>query len=250
MVLGKIDAVELYPHGEHFNTLRFYDWYRYLNCGYRVPAVGGTDKMGAYMPVGANRTYAHLGDEQFSFENWAKAVRKGNTFMTTGPLLLFQAEGRAPGDEIVLGAGGGTVEVQVEARSFVPFHRLEVVLSGRVVASKEEAAGTQEMTLKEKVPASGPGWLAARCASRLGPTTAWQLGIQAHTSPVYLSVPGQDLFSAPAAAYLLTLLDGAETWVDNLATRPDPERLAKARKTLTDARAHLHRRMHEHGVKH
>ncbi len=250
IVLGKIDAVELYPHGQNFNTLRFYDWYRYLNLGYRLPAAGGTDKMGAYMPVGANRTYAHLGDDEFNFQNWAKAVRRGNTFMTTGPLLDFRADGHSPGGEIVMGAGGGTVEVRVDARSYVPFHRLEVVLSGRVVASREESSGTQEMVLQEKVEAPGPGWLAARCVSRLGPTSAWSLGIQAHTSPVYLRVPGQELFSAPAAAYLLTLLDGAEAWAENLATRPDPESFARARKTLTDARARLHQRMHEHGIPH
>jgi hypothetical protein len=140
IVLGKIDAVELYPYGEHFNTLRFLDWYRYLNCGYRLPAVGGTDKMGAYMPAGANRTYAYLGQSEFTFANFAKAVRSGNTFMTTGPLLIFQVDGQVPGAEIKLGTGGGTVEVQVEAKSFVPFHRLEVVLNGKVVASREEQA--------------------------------------------------------------------------------------------------------------
>jgi len=250
IVLGKIDAVELHPYGEGFNTLRFYDWYRYLNSGYRVPAVGGTDKMGAYMPVGANRTYAYLGQQEFNFANWAKAVRQGNTFMTSGPLILFQADGRVAGDEITLGAGGGTVEVQVEARSFVPFHRLELVLNGRVVAAKEERAGTREMSLKEKVQVPGPGWLAARCASRLGPTTAWELGIQAHTSPVYIRVPGQELFSAPAVAYMLTLIEGAQTWVENLATRPDPGRFELVRKVLIEAREHLHRRLHEHGVQH
>ena len=250
IVLNKIDAVELYPYGEHFNTLRFLDWYRYLNCGYRVPAVGGTDKMGAYMPVGANRTYAHLGKEEFNFDNWAQAVRTGNTFMTTGPLLLFSADGHMPGSEIVLGAGGGTVEVQVEARSGLPFHRVEVVLNGRVVAAKEESAGTRELTLRDKVQVAGPAWLAARCASRLGPTTSWGLGIQAHTSPVYVRVPGQELFSAPAVAYMLTLIEGAQTWVENFATRPDPERFERVRKTLTDAREHLHRRLHEHGITH
>ena len=45
--------------------------------------------MGANEAVGANRVYAHLGDAEFNFGNWAKAVRSGNTFMTTGPLLLF-----------------------------------------------------------------------------------------------------------------------------------------------------------------
>jgi len=250
IVRGKIDAVELHPRHEGFNTLRFYDWYRYLNCGYRVPAVGGTDKMGAYMPVGANRTYAYLGQQEFNFANWAQAVRQGNTFMSSGPLLLFQADGHAPGGEITLGAGGGTVEVQVEARGGLPFHRVEVVLNGRVVAAKEESAGTRELTLRDKVQVAGPAWLAARCASRVGPTTSWELGIQAHTSPVYVRVPGQELFSAPGVAYMLTLIEGAETWVENLATPPDPERLARVRKVLTEAREHLHRRLHEHGAQH
>ena len=250
IVLGKIDAVELYPHGEHFNTLRFYDWYRYLNCGYRVPCVGGTDKMGAYMPVGANRTYAFLGEQEFNFENWAQAVRSGNTFMTTGPLLLFTADGHAPGEEIVIGAGGATIELHAEVRSFVPFHRVEFVWNGKVVAAHEYGPGWRELVVNEKVEISGPGWLAARCASRLGPTTAWILGIQAHTSPVYLKVSGQEVFSEPGVAYMLTLIEGAETWVNNLATRPDPESLARVRKTLTDAREHLHQRLHAHGLKH
>ena len=250
IVLGKIDAVELYPYNEHFNTLQFLDWYRYLNCGYRLPAVSGTDKMGAFIPVGARRTYAYLGQEEFSFVNWAKAVRNGNTFMTTGPLLLFQADGHPPGEEIALGVGGGTIEVRVEAKSFVPFHRVEVVFNGRVVAWREEGAGTRELTLQEKVPVSGPGWLAARCASRLTRTTAWRIAIAAHTSPIYVRVPGQELFSAPAVAYMLTLIEGTQTWVENLATRPDPERFERVRKTLADARESLHQRLHEHGIGH
>ncbi|MFQ5817952.1 MAG: hypothetical protein ACE5H2_08365, partial [Terriglobia bacterium] len=63
-------------------------------------------------------------------------------------------------------------------------------------------------------------------------------------------VPGQALVSAPAATYFLKLIDGAQTWVENLATRPDPERFARARKVFHDARAHLHRRLHDHGIHH
>jgi hypothetical protein len=250
IVMGKIDAVELYPYGDQFNTLRFLDWYRYLSCGYRLAAVGGTDKMGAYMPAGANRTYAYLGKEEFSFSSFASAVRGGRTFMTTGPLLQFQADGQTPGGEIKLGASGGTVEVNVEAKSHVPIHRLEVVWNGKVVASREEKEGAREMTLREKVSLHGPGWLAARCASRFGPTTAWALGIQAHTSPVYVTRQGEELFSEPAATYFLTLIDGAETWVKNLATRPDKERLARVVRLFTDAREQLHQKMHQHGIAH
>ncbi|HSD67279.1 MAG TPA: CehA/McbA family metallohydrolase, partial [Vicinamibacteria bacterium] len=242
VALGKIDAVELFPYGAGFDTLRFHDWYRYLGAGYRLPAVGGTDKMGAYMPVGANRTYAYIGREELSFESWARAVRAGRTFMTTGPLLLLEADGHAPGDEVVLGQGGGQVEVRLQAHGFVPFHRVEVVWNGEVVASREDAAGTREMTLRETVRVPGPGWLAARCASRLGPTTAWGLAVQAHTSPVYFHVPTRELFSAPAVGYMLTLIDGAETWARTLATRSEPERMEQVLSHLAAARERLHQR--------
>ncbi len=250
IVLGKVDAVELMPHGEHFSTLRFLDWYRYLNCGYRLPAVGGTDKMSAYMPVGATRTYAHLGQDEYNFKNWAKAVRRGNTFMSSGPLLDFRVDGKAPGAEIALGANGGTVEVKAEATCHVPFERLEVVLNGKIVACKEDKNGTRRMTLTEKIPLSGPGWLAARCASHPDVRVLPGIKVQAHTSPVYVTAPGKELFSPPAAAYFLTLIEGSEAWIKNLATRPDPEQLAHILKAFTEAKERLHRKMHEHGVHH
>ncbi|PYV10869.1 MAG: hypothetical protein DMG23_06215, partial [Acidobacteria bacterium] len=252
IVLGKIDAVEIYPdyYPQEFNTMRFLDWYRCLNCGYRLPVVGGTDKMGAYMPVGANRTYAYLGQQEFNFESWAGAVRRGKTFLTSGPLLHLEADGHAPGDEIVLGTGGGTVEVHAEAKCFVPLHYLEIVWNGRVVASRQVREGAREIKLTERVQAPGAGWLAARCFSRLGPTTNWQFRVLAHTSPVYVRVPGQEVFSPKAAAYLLTLVEGAQTWVDTLATRPDPEGFERIRKTLAEAHDRLHRRLHDHGSPH
>jgi len=252
IVLGKIDAVEIRPEfSEHFNALNILDWYRYLNCGYRVPIVGGTDKMFAWMPVGAERTYAYIGDQEFTFPNWAKAVRTGNTFMTSGPLLLFHADGHPPGTEITLRSGGSTVEVQAEAQSYVPFHRLEIVMNGRVVASQEDRTGVRKMTLREKLQVVGAGWVAARCASQLETITRWwPMRICAHTSPVYLQLPGQEPFSPPAAAYLITLIEGSLTWVENLSTRPDPERFERIQKILVQARAKLHQRLHDHGVEH
>ena len=249
IVLGKIDAVELRPDapGEHFNSLRFLDWYRYLNCGYRLPVFGGTDKMDALVPVGSTRGYAFLGKEEFTFANWAAAVRKGNTFLSSGPLLLFHADGRAPGSEITLGAGGGRIEVTAEAKSTIPIHRLDVVLNGTVVASREDAAGTRALSLKETIPLYGPGWLAARCASRV---PSPELRIAAHTSPVYLTVPGQELFSAPAAAYMLTLIEGSEMWARNLATRPDADRMDRVMAVFRSAQERLHLRLHEHGIHH
>jgi hypothetical protein len=106
------------------------------------------------------------------------------------------------------------------------------------------------MALRETLALSGPGWLAARCSSRLGPTTAWGLAIQAHTSPIYFHVPGRELFSAPAVGYMLTLVDGAETWTRTLATRSDPERMERVLSLFRAARERLHERLHKHGLPH
>jgi hypothetical protein len=229
---------------EQFENLRFQEWYRYLNCGYRLPAVAGTDKMGSWIPAGAYRAYAHLGSEEFTFPNWAKAVRRGNTFMSSGPLLLFEVDGRVPGVEIPIGAGG-SIEVRADARSAAPIHRLDIVLNGRVVASRREDAGAKQITLNDTIRAQGPGWIAARCASRLE-TPGFR--IAAHTSPVYLTAPGTELFSAPVAAYMMTLIDGAEAWAAQLATRPDAARFQRILQVFKDARARLHDRMHRLGV--
>jgi hypothetical protein len=103
--------------------------------------------------------------------------------------------------------------------------------------------------LKEKVPVPGAGWLAARCIARRGLGTSWP-NMLAHTSPVYFEVPGEQLFSASGAAWLMTLIEGSETWVESLATRPGPARFQQIRKVFVDARAELHRRLHAHGIPH
>jgi hypothetical protein len=230
---------------EKFETLPFRDWYRYLNCGYRLPAVGGTDKMRASNPVGFNRTYAYLAGDEFNTRNWSKAVRRGNTFMTSGPLLLFKADGRSPGDEISFRAGGGRIEVSAQARCAIPMHRLEVVANGRVVASTVDERGSRELRLSDTVEVSGPGWLAARCWSRFQSTGS---RVAAHTSPVYVTVPGQELFSAPVASYMLKLIDGADTWVRELAIRSDPETMERIFRILRDARTTVEDRLRKHGV--
>jgi hypothetical protein len=124
------------------------------------------------------------------------------------------------------------------------------VQKGRVIASHEERDGVREITPREKVQVDGPGWLAARCISKVGQITAWGFKVLAHTSPVYVQVPGQDLFSEPGSAFLVTLIEGAQTWVETLATRPDAERLNRIRRMLSDAKERLHQRMHRHSFQH
>ncbi|SIT56105.1 hypothetical protein BQ8794_240312 [Mesorhizobium prunaredense] len=73
-------------------------------------AVAGTDKMSADCAVGAMRTYAKIPDlGEFSYETWMSAVRAGRTFVTTGPLLDLNVNGKPMGDRIRTSVGTSQV---------------------------------------------------------------------------------------------------------------------------------------------
>lgn len=224
---GRADAVEMLVHGEYQHL----EYYRYLNAGYRLPLVGGTDKMTSEVPVGLYRTYALLPDGQpFTYDNWCRAVRAGRTFLSGGPLLDFTVDGARIGSTLRLPEGGGTVEVEATADSIFPIHSLQIVQQGRVVASTEEAAGSRSLRLKTTLRVAGHTWLAARCAgpnytvSRHHDTMFnWRRGIFAHTSPIYIAAGGDWwLFDAEATQYMLTLIEGGLDYIRHTAARHPP----------------------------
>ena len=253
IVLGKVDAAELRFFNPTLDNFNVCEWYRFFNLGYRVASVGGTDKMTAGMPVGGVRTYAHLGDDEFSFANWAKAVRAGRTFTTTGPLLDLRVDGQAPGDELRMPEGGGTVEVQAHAESVLPFDELQIVVNGEIVArqSAERTHPGARASLREKIRLQGSTWIAARCASQnLIWLTFMPTCVAAHTSPVYVRCGDSDVFSPSAATYMLTLIDGGLTWLDTLSVPASAERQARIRGVFRAARTELEERLSRHAHSH
>src|SRR5437764_5555183 len=87
---GRVDGVEMIRHAP-YNHL---EYYRYLNCGYRLPLVGGTDKMSSEVPVGLYRTYVYVPpDEEFTYDTWRRNLTAGRTFVSGGPILWFSVEG-------------------------------------------------------------------------------------------------------------------------------------------------------------
>ena len=250
VILGKVDGVEIRYFSPSLDNYQMREWYRLLNLGYRVAAVGGTDKMSAGMPVGGVRTYAHLGDEEFTFEQWARAVRAGRTFTTSGPLIGLSVEGRVPGDELRLPAGGGTVAVQAWARSVQPIHELQLVVNGRVVERVRRQAGAGEIEMRVPLQLRGSAWVAARAVSELVVWHEWPINIAAHTSPVYVVAGDEELFNPGDATFMLTLLDGGLAYLDTLSIPASPQKNEAIKAVFRRAQAELHRRMHAHGVKH
>ncbi|MBN64312.1 MAG: hypothetical protein CME20_23365 [Gemmatimonadetes bacterium] len=260
---GRADAVEMLRHGPYMHG----EYYRYLNCGYKLPLVGGTDKMSSDVPVGIYRTYVQIpDDEPFTYDNWCKYMAAGRTFHSGGPLLRFSVDGHAVGDTVQLPGNGGTVEVQVEADSVLPIHVLEVVQEGRVVASSEEAKGARKLSLKAEVKVEGHSWLAARCS---GPNyfegvphyDGWGRGIMAHTSPVYLACGGEWwMFNQETAQYMMSLVEGSLHYIrhnsrqhlrdDVTHHHGEADHLTYLERPFVQAREAIHRRMHRLGIPH
>ena len=181
VVLGKVDAVEIRNFTPSMQSSCVQEWYRLLNCGYRVAAVGGTDKMGAGMPLGGVRTYAEIGNDQLSLESWARAVRAGRTFTTSGPFIGLSVDGAGLGDVVHLPRGGGTLDVEAWADSAQPIHELDVVVNGEVVSRHVEPTGTLGIVHRCKLHVQNSSWIAVRCVSSFKTYHSWPVNIAAHT---------------------------------------------------------------------
>jgi hypothetical protein len=200
------------------------EWYRFLNCGYRLPVLGGTDKMSAEMPVGGIRTYARLDpDAASTFGAWSEAVRAGRTFATSGPVIELSVDGHEPGDVIALPAGGGHLPARVRARAAQPIIRsVELVVNGRVVAREERADGAADLTLETEINVEAGAWIAARSLSDHEIHSAFNTSMAAHTSAVYVEVVDRPLFEPADANAILAVIDGTARWLATMASIADP----------------------------
>jgi TolB protein len=217
-------------------------YYRLLNAGYRIPATGGTDQFSDVWrdpPPGSDRTFARI-DGALTVRSWLDAVRRGRTFMSTGPLLFLDVEGRQPGDEIRITADApGRVRVSAEAVSITPMDSLQILVNG-VVARTVAARDRSRIVFDGSVEMPDGGWLAARV---LGPHSKY-IGDDyafAHTSPVYVVRGGRKYVNAEDAWFLAQTVDAIWSRVERSAWASNADR-DRFRLAVDSARA-VYRRL-------
>ncbi len=227
IALGKLDAVDVFTWGDSFSNENVMPappavatWYRYLNCGFDLPATAGTDKMYNTQVSGSVRVYVHVKGE-FDYPAWLDGIRAGRTFVSTAPILTFSANGREIGDTLDA-TNGDAIRVKARSRSRIPVARLEIVEGARVVASVENPTGELELTLEASVPVERSTWLAARAYSpEQLPYQAFSIAgftgvpVMAHTSPIYVRVDGAPRRSPEDARILLGWAEDATRWARN-----------------------------------
>jgi hypothetical protein len=251
LVLELIDGVEMTSWGLIFGGISPYslsDWYRYLNCGFMVPAVGGTDKMSASTPVGGVRTYTLIKDGDLSYEAWKTAVRSGLTFATYGPLLEFRVNGQDMGSTIKLHESGGTLDIDWQVSSvIIPVTKIELVVNGEVKEVKtcdpalQDHAGSWSFQVQESC------WLALRIRGRHPDRDEV---IAAHSSPIAVNVGNRPIFSKLDAMTILEQIEGATAYVKNLGSKAAEHQFKQLLSNLTAAHRRLHNRMHQNGLYH
>ena len=236
IALGKVNAIELMTYDDptqlpshwdpwknsgmsqaEFPVMRGMDlYYQYLNSGFHLPIVAGTDKMGENIPMGSNRFYAYTKGDK-SYKAWLAAIKSGEGFITNGPLLSFNVDGHNPG-EIIDFHNPLKVHAYLKVQSILPFATIEIIVNGWVTGQKTiytnsnpPIDGVYSMNLETDLVLTRSSWVAARVADdpdnkhRILPRG---LSVFAHTNPIYFQKDGARVKEKASTLYLQKYVKG------------------------------------------
>jgi hypothetical protein len=201
---GRTDFLELAQFCVPEGPLPLKYYYHFLDLGFRLTALAGSDFPWCgqgVAQIGNARFYAYTGEKSLTYPAWFAAVKAGHTFVTTGPVVLLDVDGRLPGDTIDITPG---TKVKVRAEAFGRgLQSVEIVGHGKTLG-RMTGSGDRLAVEAEITPAHGI-WIAAKCDAAPGQT--------AHTTPVYVTVRG-DGFHNPQTARANAAL--SEAWLAEL----------------------------------
>jgi len=199
---NKIDFIELLQLTK-INALGYYD---YLNLGFRLTAAAGSDLPWA-ATIGEVRTYVYTG-KQFSPDKWFKGLKKGNSFVSNGPILFLEGDGKLPGSEIKF-KKGAIAHLKVNAQSpeiIGQINRLALYGNDGLLREVLNPEKKEELNLNLDLPINKSQWViaVAYCNNEA----------VAHTSPIYYVVDGQPTWSPEKAPEIIRrhfkIMDGVE----------------------------------------
>lgn len=162
-------------HGNGLWTQEIY--YHVLNSGIRIPPSAGSASGVLPNPVGYNRVYAHLGDKDFTRDNWFSALKAGRCFVTNGPLLRVTANRSLPGKVLSVNEPF-QVHFQVKLTSGDPVSALELIVNGEV-ANRIELSRSDDAAIDFDFEVTEPGWFLVRAIAdvpetfRFATTAPW-----------------------------------------------------------------------------
>lgn len=161
-------------------------YHEILDLGVKLTASAGSDTPYGGS-IGITRLYVkNTWGDDFDIDEWFEGIRRGNTFVTNGPMLDLLVDGMHPPGDVVPVDGKETIQARAEVlgrpHGSAP-RRVALLYNGKVLHEEwnnDPARGMIEVNL-EFDPGHG-GWLAIHADGFDGS--------QAHTTPVYLEREG------------------------------------------------------------
>jgi TolB protein len=195
--------------------------YAVWNNGLRPTLVGGEDSISNLHNtpfVGSARTYVKIPDDELTMHGWLEGIRNGHAFMSDGPLVELEVDGRIPGETIDISAGA-EVDVSVQVTSITPLERAELVFNGEVIASIPFTGDRTSLSFERSFRPNRSGWYHVRVNGADGESFPMDVPwVQAATNPVWVIVDATPVRSSESADYALAWIDKlqelAEAWPD------------------------------------
>ena len=224
-LLGAVDFWEI--GNSHLYELE--NWYRLMNCGFILPPTAGTDLPNNpyrdwWQPfLGGMRMYVRS-DAADGTTGWNNAVRRGEVFVSSGPIIHLSVNGKGPGGTIRLPAEGGFVEIETELASPLSPRALELVHNGKVMREASEVSSlgeVQTIKLRWRLEVRKSGWIAARGTGV--PIESVNQDAIAHSAAVRVLVGNQPIWSDPDAEFLGEFLDRQKQFYETNGSFERPE---------------------------
>lgn len=187
-----------------FNRSDYGLWYDVLNLGFKVAPTAGTDFPCAGQNIpGHERFYTKVVGE-FNYRNWLDGVRRGRTFVTTGPLVEFSINDRDIGSNITLEQ---TDSIELKGTVFFDPYRddlkyVEVLQNGEVIKRITRIDGGNTIQFKMKRVVNSTSWYAFRGYGNKIDESIWSSPLHFsvfdaqsvfHTAPIFITVPNTNL---------------------------------------------------------
>lgn len=213
IALGLVDYVEVVGFADHRTTEAV--WHRLLNCGFKIPAAGGTDAMTNYAslrgPIGLDRTYVDLPDaptEAAAFTRaWLSGLKAGRSFATNSALLDFRVEGQGPGGGLKLKKGAHKLKFTVIMKSIAAIDALDIIVNGKAVRTLAVSDDGRSVAVDGEIEIAQSSWISLRASARQASADVFDLYPYAVTSPVYVTVGGKAQRSRADADYFIAWID-------------------------------------------
>lgn len=170
----------------------FQTYYALLNCGLRIMPSAGTGSGVHPVAHGFSRVYAKI-DGPLELKKWLEALKAGKSFVTTGPLLRAEIDGKTSG-ETFQGPFAKPLHLRAIVHSSAPIERIEVLFNGVLIHQERPMGcprdeGGNDTVFSRMLTTEQSGWYVVRVFEK-HPDGRVRF---AHTAPWFVNVPGKPL---------------------------------------------------------